>query len=151
MGLGEGTEGTVPAAEAEKILKSLLYELMRTESGGINLLVYCVRGRRNGCGSLDYYNLLYTMICGTKVPIVVVVTELEDYGLAENKAMENWWEKNQDHFQRQGMHFKDHACVTTLREDANTPDAHTQRIRESCEALRSLIRKNCSEGAAGDR
>ncbi|KAG2337299.1 hypothetical protein BDR05DRAFT_1063344 [Suillus weaverae] len=41
-GLNEGNEGMVPAAKAEKQLKSLLRELMSSESNGIGLLVYCV-------------------------------------------------------------------------------------------------------------
>lgn len=42
-GLNEGNEGTVPAAKAEKQLKSLLRELMSSGSDGIGLLVYCAQ------------------------------------------------------------------------------------------------------------
>jgi len=145
-GLDEGTGGTVPAAEAEAKLKSLLRELTGPRSNGIGLLVYCV-----GCGKdsgrisslLRNYNRVYSMICRKKVPIVVVVTGLESY----EPNMESWWSANKDKFAECGMDFKDHACVTTLDNKSAITESERLRIAESCESLRNLIIKNYVEWA----
>jgi len=146
VGLDEGTAGTVPAAEAEENLKSLLRELMSPRSDGIGLLVYCVRSVRVSRALLRNYNLFYSAICRKKVPIVVIVTGLENH----EPTMDSWWDTNGKEFKRCGMHFQDHACVTTLRNDLGTPDVFSRRITESYEVLRSLILNNCSEWKADD-
>jgi GTP-binding protein EngB required for normal cell division len=144
VGLDEGTAGTVPAAEAEANLKSLLRELMSPGSNGIGLLVYCVRSVRVSRALLRNYNLFYSAICRKKVPIVVIVTGLEN----QEPDMESWWNANGREFKRCGMHFEDHACVTTLRKHPGIPDVFTQRITDSRENLRTLILNNCSEWIA---
>jgi GTP-binding protein EngB required for normal cell division len=144
VGLDEGTAGTVPAAEAEANLKSLLRDLMSPESNGIGLLVYCVRSVRVSRALLRNYNLFYSAICRKKVPIVIVITGLEN----QEPTMDSWWDTNGKEFKKCGMHFEDHACVTTLRKHPGIPDIFTQRITESGENLRTLILNNCSEWAA---
>jgi GTPase SAR1 family protein len=144
VGLDEGTAGTVPAAEAEANLKSLLRELMSPGSNGIGLLVYCVRSVRVSRALLRNYNLFYSAICRKKVPIVVIVTGLEN----QEPDMESWWYANGREFKRCGMHFEDYACVTTLRKHPGIPDVFTQRITDSRENLRTLILNNCSEWIA---
>jgi predicted GTPase len=146
VGLDEGTGGTVPAAEAEAELKSLLRGLTSPRSNGIGLLVYCV-----GCGKdsgrisslLRNYNRVYSTICRKKVPIVVVVTGLESY----EPDMESWWSANQDKFAECGMDFEDHACVTTLDNKSAITESERLRIAESRESLRTLIVKNYVEWA----
>jgi len=146
VGLDEGTAGTVPAAEAVENLKSLLRELMSPRSNGIGLLVYCVRSVRLSRALLRNYNLFYSAICRKKVPIVVVVTGLEN----QEPTMDSWWDANETVFKKCGMYFEDHACVTTLRNGSNIPDVFAQRITESHETLRRLISNNCSEWTADE-
>jgi len=146
VGLDEGTAGTVPAAEAVENLKSLLRELMNAGSGGIGLLVYCVRSVRIGRALLRNYNLFYSAICRKKVPIVIVVTGLEN----QVPTMDSWWDTNEKEFNNYGMHFEDHACVTTLQNHSEIADVFTQRITESSDKLRSLILNNCSEWKADE-
>jgi len=50
-------------------------------------------------------------LCQKLIPIVVVVTGLED----EEPEMESWWSKNQHSFAKYGMVFDGHACVTTAK------------------------------------
>ncbi|KAG0707995.1 hypothetical protein DFH29DRAFT_561839 [Suillus ampliporus] len=140
VGLDEGTAGTVPAAEAKKRLKNLLVKLTSSGSGGISLLVYCVHSTRARRALVRNYNHFYSTICRKKVPIVVVVT-----GLENEPVMDSWWDTHREEFKSHGMHFKDHACVTTLCEDSDIPDDFIHRIAESREILRKLIVKNCSE------
>lgn len=144
-GLNEGTAGTVPAAKAEENLKSLLNELMSPKSDGIGLLVYCVRSTRARRALIRNYNLFYSAICRKKVPIVVVVT-----GLENEPDMESWWDANGKEFKSRGMHFEDHACVTTLRKHSGISDVFTRRIEESSETLRNLLVENCSDWAVDD-
>ncbi|KAG1741436.1 uncharacterized protein EDB91DRAFT_329159 [Suillus paluster] len=140
VGFDEGTEGTVPAAQAKKGLNGLLAKLTSPVSDGIDLLVYCVQSTRARHALLRHYNHVYSTICRKKVPIVVVVTGLED-----EPIMENWWNTYGQEFESLGMLFKDHACVTTLVEDPGTPVDFIHRIAESRKVLRNLIVKNCSE------
>ncbi|KAG2747336.1 hypothetical protein P692DRAFT_20643007, partial [Suillus brevipes Sb2] len=139
-GLNEGTAGTVPAAKADENLKNLLNELMSPRSDGIGLLVYCVRSTRARRALIRNYNIFYSAICRKKVPIVVVVT-----GLENEPDMESWWTANGKEFKSRGMHFEDHACVTTLRKHSGISDVFTRRIEESSETLRNLVVNNCSD------
>lgn len=141
-GLNEGNAGGVPAAKAEKELKRLLCGLMSPGSDGIGLLVYCVRSTRARQALIRNYNLFYSVICRKKVPIVVVVT-----GLENETDMRGWWYANAKEFKSRGMHFQDHACVTTLHKHAGISDVFTRRIAESREIVRNLVVNNCSEWA----
>jgi len=141
VGLNEGNEGTVPGAEAEKSLKNLMRKLMSPGSDGIGLLVYCVRGARGSRALVKNYNLVHSATHQKNIPIVVVVTGLEDY----EPTMESWWEKNGQRLHNNDMHVEDHACVTTLPEDSHLSHDLAQRIRDSCTTLRNLILNNYSE------
>ncbi|OAX31696.1 hypothetical protein K503DRAFT_870523 [Rhizopogon vinicolor AM-OR11-026] len=147
VGLDEGTAGTVPAAEAEENLKSLLRELVGSGSNGISLLVYCVRSVRVSRALLRNYNLFYSAICRKKVPVVIVVTGLEN----QESTMDSWWDTNGMVFKKFGMYFEDHACVTTLRDSPDIPDVFAHRITESRDILRGLILNNCSEYTEHDQ
>ncbi|KAG1731274.1 P-loop containing nucleoside triphosphate hydrolase protein [Suillus lakei] len=139
-GLGEGPAGTVPAAEAKKQLKGLLHQLMssRSPSDGIGLLVYCVSSRATAPPALvRAYNTFYSRVCRKKVPIVLVVT-----GLENEPDVESWWDANKIKFK--SMHFADHACVTVLERYPDIPDDFTRRIAESSDTLRNLVVSNCS-------
>ncbi|KAG1764879.1 P-loop containing nucleoside triphosphate hydrolase protein [Suillus placidus] len=144
-GLNEGNISAVPAAKAEKELKSLLRGLMSPGSDGIGLLVYCVRSTRARQALIRNYNLFYSVICRKKVPIVVVVT-----GLENEADMQAWWHTNAKEFKIRGMHFQDHACVTTLHKHQGISDVFTRRITESRDMMRNLIVDNCSEWAVDD-
>ncbi|KAG1848073.1 hypothetical protein DFJ58DRAFT_796765 [Suillus subalutaceus] len=141
-GLNEGTEGTVPAAMAEKQLKKLLLELMSPESDGIGLLVYCVRSTSAPRALARAYNMFYAGICQKRVPIVVIITALE-----KETRIENWWDTNREKFESHGMQFAGHAYVTALQEYPGIPDISTRRIEESSEILRNLVVNNCLDGA----
>ncbi|KAG1864959.1 P-loop containing nucleoside triphosphate hydrolase protein, partial [Suillus subalutaceus] len=141
-GLNEGSTGAVPAAKAEKELKRLLRGLMSPGSDGIGLLVYCVRSTRARQALIRNYNLFYSVICRKKVPIVVVVT-----GLENETDMQGWWYANAKEFKSRGMYFQDHACVTTLHKHAGISDVFNCRIAESRGIVRNLVVNNCSEWA----
>ncbi|KAG2053326.1 P-loop containing nucleoside triphosphate hydrolase protein [Suillus hirtellus] len=145
-GLGEGSPGAVPDAEAKRQLKNLLCRLMSSTSpsGGIDLLVYCVSSTTARNAIIRAYDMFYSKVCKKKVPIVIVITRLED-----ETNMESWWDKNSGRFK--SMHFAGHACVTALQEYPGIPDGHIRRIAESSDTLRNLLLNNCSHYAANDR
>ncbi|KAG1809683.1 P-loop containing nucleoside triphosphate hydrolase protein [Suillus subaureus] len=142
-GLGEGPAGTVPDAVAKRQLKKLLRRLMssRSPSDGIDLLVYCVSFRTTAL--VRAYNMFYSKVCKKKVPIVIVIT-----GLENEPNMENWWDKNKGKFK--SMHFAAHACVTALQEYPGIPDDVTRRIAESSDTLCNLLVNNCKRWAVND-
>ncbi|KAF8552195.1 hypothetical protein OG21DRAFT_1523937 [Imleria badia] len=137
-GLDEGSYGTVPAEIAEEHLKQLLRDLNR--ANGIHLLVYCIRATRLRKTLLSNYNLFYSAICRKKVPIVAVVTGLENY----EEEMADWWNANETEFAMLKMHFDGHACVTTLNADKVNSPILKQRCHASREAVLSMIRSTCA-------
>jgi hypothetical protein len=136
-GLDEGTHGRVPAEVAEKHLAKLLREL--GSANGIHLLVYCIRGSSVRKALARNYTIFYSAICRKKVPIVAVVTGLEN----EPSSMEDWWVTGEKDLARYKMRFHDHACVTTLdmQRVASTP--LQERSKQSQQAVRKLVIDNC--------
>ena len=129
-GLDEGSEGTVPAAQAESNLRSLIQDLANT--GGIHLVVYCVRATRLTKALQRNYDLFYVTVCRKKVPVALVVTGLEH----QQGDMETWWAANEAVLRRYGMRFDAHACVTTLEVDDHVIQ---QRRYHSQRLLRELV------------
>ncbi|KAH7925922.1 hypothetical protein BV22DRAFT_1033417 [Leucogyrophana mollusca] len=136
VGLDEGTFGTVPAAMAEGQLKTFLCRL--TAANGIDLVVYCVRGTRARKALLHNYRILCSIINRRRVPVVLVVTGLENY---EGK-MEDWWARNEQELKHYGMCFDGHACVTTLNVKMVKDVILRDRCEESRRSVRDLIRRN---------
>ena len=135
-GLDEGSQGSVPAEKAETYLKQLLHELAK--NNGVDLLVYCVRGTRVRSALLTNYHIFYSAICRKKVPIVIVITGLEN----QEDSMETWWYKNEPQFSLLKMYFDSHACVTTL--ESSMEIALLQERREiSKAAVVKMITSTC--------
>ena len=104
VGLDEGSAGTVPAKTA---IESL-YRLIRDLDDGINLLVYVVRASPIQCTTKKNYHMYYDIFCRGKVPIVVIIT-----GLENREPMDGWWEENEATFHKCQMAFDGHACITS--------------------------------------
>jgi hypothetical protein len=130
VGLDEGTEGTVPARQAENSLKAVLCQITRWN--GIDLLLYCVRGTRVRQALLRNYNIFYAAVCRKKVPVALVVTGLENY----EGDMEAWWTEHEKDLTKHGLRFDAHACVTTIQSDHPTIQ---NRLKQSRDVLRNLV------------
>ncbi|KAG6331550.1 hypothetical protein ID866_7542 [Astraeus odoratus] len=91
------------------------YQLIRevTGAGGINLLLFCMRGSRVTVTTQSNYRLFYEVLCDKKVPIGLVITHLE-----HEDDMEDFWRKNEDALTQFGIKSVGHACITGL------PHAH---------------------------
>ncbi|KAG2121399.1 hypothetical protein BD769DRAFT_1608878 [Suillus cothurnatus] len=99
--------------------------------GGTSLLVYCVKKDRVNSALRNNYQLFHEVLYQRRVPIVMVVTCLED-----EKVMEQWWTRNRATLEGFQIAVKGHACVTTLKED--------KKYSESRQAVHKLIRKHAA-------
>ena len=110
---------------------SLISRLER--SGGISLLVFCMKGGRVSITMQQTYNLFVEVFCNRQVPVVVVVTHLEMYD-----CMEQWWTENEKAIKEYGLRSHGHACITTTRGYKNI---FSERYDESKEVIRELLLK----------
>ncbi|KIK69371.1 hypothetical protein GYMLUDRAFT_255891 [Collybiopsis luxurians FD-317 M1] len=136
-GLDQGSMGTVSSKDA--LIN--LYHLLRDLQGGITLLVYCIRGPTFISGFKQNYDILFNGFCHKSIPIVLVVTGLED----EEPDMESWWKTNGENFTVNGMHFNGHACVaaTPGKRMRNGRNSKQAEYDESRVVLRNLIIEQC--------
>jgi len=132
-GLNEGEHGTVPAENAMQNLQGLVHKL----KGGVSLLVYCVRGTRFRNIMQVNYDLFYGIICQKQVPVVIVVT-----GLENESPMESWWAENGGELESHGMKFAGHACVTMIRgKQLKSGDyMFEEEFEESEKSTRALVK-----------
>lgn len=87
----------------------------------------------------DNYDLFYKEACGSHVPIVLVVT-----GLENEEPMENWWKENCDELLKYGLEFEDHACITATRGKVrgNGVQIFDKEYEESRKEVKSLIERS---------
>ena len=137
-GLNEGEHGNVSADRAIESLQELVQSL---KDGGVSLLVYCIRGSRLRDIVKINYDLFHKIICGGKVPIVVVIT-----GLENEDDMEDWWVDNAEDFDHRGMQFAGHACITTTKGKVRKNGQHMfeEEYNQSVELVRDLIIDHCA-------
>lgn len=136
-GLDEGTRGRVPPEVAERNLTKLLRELRG--ANGVHLLVYCIRGPSVRKSLARNYVIFYSAICRKKVPIVAVVTGLEN----EPTSMDDWWMKGEQELAKYKMRFDDHACVTTIDMTKLVGSVFEERSILSQQLVRKLVVDNC--------
>ncbi|KAG2136582.1 uncharacterized protein EDB93DRAFT_775573 [Suillus bovinus] len=146
IGLEGGRWGFLPARRAEKRLKTYL----KRSREPWHLLVYCMPGSRGlSKPHARNYKKFKSVADKLAVPVVVVVTNLEDF----KGPMENWWWENLDILERLGIPATtEHACITALPKDElkNGGQLHD----DSCQAVKTLIRNiiwPSSDRAIGDR
>jgi hypothetical protein len=107
------------------------------ERGGIDLLLFCVRGGRVTATMQSNYRLFFEFLCQEKVPLVLVGTNLE----REPERMEEWYTRNVGHLEKYAIHSVGHACITA----ATTIDGrHRARYEESRVIICSLVRAHCN-------
>jgi hypothetical protein len=111
------------------------------ERGGIDLLLFCVRGGRVTPTMQSNYRLFFEFLCQEKVPLVLVVTNLE-----REELMEDWYTRNVGHLERYGIHSVGHACITA----ATTIDGRRRaKYEESRIKVCSVVEACCKISAEG--
>ena len=101
------------------------------QSGGISLLVFCMKGGRISVTMTETYNLFVEVLCSRPVPVAIVVTHLEMWD-----DMEDWWRENQRAIQEYGLGSVGHACITTTRGYSNI---FSYKYELSRETIRKLL------------
>ncbi|KAH7923135.1 hypothetical protein BV22DRAFT_604542 [Leucogyrophana mollusca] len=129
VGLNEPSLGSGGYLDAVEKAYKLISSLQRT--GGITLLVFCMRGGRITAPAQNNYRLFFHILCDKKVPIALVLTNLEN-----ETPMEGWWEKNEGQFYQAGMRPIAHACITA---SPGLGDAYRKKYEESKEAVHRLL------------
>jgi len=129
-GLNEGEYGTAPPREA---LESLL---RLTEERRINLVIYCIRAGRFPDILRVNYDLYWGIICEKRVPIVLVVT-----GLEQEERPNDWWARNARQLTKWKMRFSGHACVTTMKGRNNIFGKEYDRSRKE---VWELVQRHCA-------
>ncbi|KIJ67575.1 hypothetical protein HYDPIDRAFT_49158, partial [Hydnomerulius pinastri MD-312] len=118
MGLKEPQVGSnlkEPRSNSEDHLAvTQAYDLIRhlKSSDGIHLLVYCIDGHKDIPVSSTspirrHYKFIREGLCGSNVPLVLVITHLDS-----DQEREQWWKRNQEHFEGLGVRFVGHACIS---------------------------------------
>ncbi|KAF9240459.1 hypothetical protein BU15DRAFT_45763, partial [Melanogaster broomeanus] len=108
--------------------------------GGIQLLVYVVRGPSLDRSIAKNYVIFYTAISRKKIPIAVIITGLENV----DGNMEDWWKEGQKVLADFEMYFDAHACVTTLSEEKTMNTVLDDRRRRSQTVLAQFDQENLS-------
>ena len=131
VGLEGPDMGVKPFMDAIVEAHQLVTSLHRV--GGVDLLLFCVRGGRITKTTRRTYQLFYEVLCGSDVPLAVIVTHLE----GEENVMEDWWVRNEKWFGTYKINRIDaHACITAVSADA---EMHVQRRADSQKILRDML------------
>jgi hypothetical protein len=131
----EYTVYDTPGLDASGLGTDRVTKLVMGKQDGVNLLIFCMRGRITEDAFAIYKHFSRSLL--EKVPVVVVIT-----GLEHEDPMESWWTKNHTAFERYGMSFDGHACVTTIRGKGSI---FANQYEESMMAVRNLIATHCLE------
>lgn len=127
-----GVHGYIPAVEKAWLLIKQL-----REAGGVDLLLFCIRGNRITMTTQSNYRLFYEVLCGQQVPIALVITHLE-----REVDMEDWWDRNNKSIEKYGIKCAGHACVTGI------PDTRGQegKYGRSRKAVHDLLMQHDGTG-----
>jgi predicted GTPase len=134
IGLQEPQLGIQQYLDAVENAYTLIQNLEK--QGGIDLLLFCMRAGRLTTTLQTNYRLFHEFLCDKKVPVVVVITHLEN----EVGDMDAWWTQNRDIFREREVHVADHACITAIK--GNYPE----RYEESRTAIRKVVKEFTANG-----
>ncbi|KAG2352017.1 P-loop containing nucleoside triphosphate hydrolase protein [Suillus spraguei] len=104
--------------------------------GGVDLLLFCMRAGRLTDTLQSNYRLFHEFFCDRKVPVVVVITHLED----EVGEMDAWWKNNENIFREREVDVAGHACITAIQGDCS------DRYEESRATIHNLIKEFTADG-----
>ncbi|KAG1724266.1 hypothetical protein EDB19DRAFT_1858673 [Suillus lakei] len=134
VGLEEPQLGMPQFLDAIENAYSLIHELERQD--GIDLLLFCMRACSVTITLQTNYLLFNEFLCDKKVPIILVITHLEN----EPRDMDDWWKRNRENFYDREIFVASHACITTIR--GNFP----RRYEESRIAIPNVVKEFTADG-----
>jgi GTP-binding protein EngB required for normal cell division len=114
------------------------YTLIQTleRQGGIDLLVFCMRAGELTATLQTNYRLFHEFLCEKKVPVILVITHLED----EVGEVDDWWTKNKHIFRKWEVYVAGYACITAIQ--GNYP----ARYDKSRTKIRSIVKEFTADG-----
>ena len=115
-GLEQPEMGAVGYMAAIEGALALIHEL--AQQGGVDLLLFCMRGNRVTATTQSNYRLFYEVLCRSRVPIALVITHLE-----REPDMNAWWARNLPSLEKYGIKPAGHACVTGLPTHGKYPES----------------------------
>ncbi|KAF5371095.1 hypothetical protein D9757_010811 [Collybiopsis confluens] len=139
-GLDEGIEGTVASLEAFDKLCTLIKHLSR-RNGGVSLLMFVMKAPRVTETTRRNYQMFYEGFCEKQVPVVIVIT-----GLENEQHMDYWWMSNEHVFREKQMHFEGTACISAIMGRYNAEiggRAHQEAYDASVLKVKGLIIDHC--------
>ena len=113
----------------------LITQLQRT--GGIRLLIFCIRGSRITAVTQSNYRLFREILCQNQVPVAFVIN-----GLENENPMEDWWSRNAKLFERSNLLCSSHVCVTATRGLNNVYD---RQYHSSQTAIHRMLLEHLSK------
>jgi hypothetical protein len=88
-----------------------LKQVVASLDSELHLLVYVMQGGQIPSTAQKDYHIYFDLVCRRQVPIVAVITGLENRG----PSMDKWWSENKSAFDLQDMSFHGHACITATK------------------------------------
>ncbi|KAN0091355.1 hypothetical protein V8E55_004921 [Tylopilus felleus] len=137
VGLNESQFKKNAYLSAVEKANTLICQLQRT--GGIRLLLFCIRGGRITAVMQNNYRLFCDILCQNKVPVAFVIT-----GLENEESMEGWWERNVLSFEACGLSCASHACVTAIR---GVDGYYSAKYDESQKTIRAMLLAHVTGGS----
>jgi len=137
MGLNEPTMSTENYLDAIVKAHALIASLK--ERGGIDGLLFCIRGGRISETTQKNYRLFHEFLCQGEVPLALVIT-----GLEGETDMDDWWTRNKAHVNKCGIPSFTHVCITTTM---GYKGVYADRYRESRGKVHNMLRE--FEGRVG--
>ncbi|KAL4080196.1 P-loop containing nucleoside triphosphate hydrolase protein [Scleroderma yunnanense] len=122
----EGSHYLNAIKKAYKLIEAL------NRAGGVDLLLFCIRGGRINAAQLANYKLFQEYLCEKKVPVAIVVTHLEN-----EDVMDGWWEENKADIANLKIDCIGHACITAIGK--NTA-AYRTKLDESRQVVLRLLK-----------
>ncbi|KAG1852205.1 P-loop containing nucleoside triphosphate hydrolase protein [Suillus subluteus] len=138
VGLEEPRLGIPQYLDAVENVYTLIQNLERR--GGIDLLLFCMRAGRVTSTVQSNYRLFHEFLCDKKVPIVVVITYLEN----EDGEMDNWWKRNKYAFDGRKIYVAGHACITAIR--GNYPERYEESRATICKLVAASGQREAWKG-----
>ncbi|KAG1831903.1 P-loop containing nucleoside triphosphate hydrolase protein, partial [Suillus subalutaceus] len=137
VGLEEPQLGMEEYLDSVENAYALIKEL--DKQGGIDLLLFCIRAGRMTATLQSNYRLFHEFLCEKKVPIVLVITNLE-----REQRMEDWWDQEHENLRKHEIHVAGHACITAA--DRLPAGTQTDRYEESRLKIRGLVQQFTADG-----
>jgi energy-coupling factor transporter ATP-binding protein EcfA2 len=134
VGLEEPQLGIPQYLDAVENSYTLIRNLERR--GGIDLLLFCMRAGKLNPTLQANYRLFHEFLCEKKVPVVVVITYLEN----EVGEMDAWWMRNKYIFHEREVIVAGHACITAIQ------GHYPARYEQSRTVIRTVVKEFTADG-----